>query len=669
MENKYLNPDGLKTVLENLKTVFSLSGHTHTKSQVGLGNVDNTADANKSVKYATSAGSATSATKATQDGAGDEIARSYRKRRGHISDFNAATVEGVYTFGGTVSNGWNASDYGTLEVYNTEFDGASGENGVWLVQVAYNTSGKIYSRYRTNASNWSSWANYAFTNSTVSNATNAGSATKLAASRNIGVSGAADASVSFNGSANAIIPLNSVKETYLTWGGRNVVGDISPIDAAMSYIHSANRGQFCKPAGVTVEYSTDNGSTWIDYGLTDAQKTGLLSGIDTPITIGKHTNGVEVTDRLRVTLNASKMEVYTALKKVIFNISSNGAMNSKVLVEYSKKGSESTFVTNGTYAIDGWSGWNSIPIACSFGGGDNQTSNTAVLRFTFSIGSKSSNTNYSSALQVLNIMLLGTTYWSTPSTMARTGHIYTYGVDQSTTFPADVATKTSFIEGGTALSNKYQAKGSYASSTHKHTKADISDFPSSLPANGGNSDTVGGFTVKTNVPADAKFTDTGTLTGIKMNGASKGTSGVVDLGTVLTGGSQTSTSSADGGSNVYTFSDGSTITVKNGSKGSAGTTPTVKVASGTKIAAVGTPSVTAATSGTTTTFTFNYLKGQKGDKGDPGVNATTTAVATASANGLMSASDKSKLDGITTKLIVASTEPTANTNDIWYQEY
>ena len=145
--------------------------------------------------------------------------------------------------------------------------------------------------------------------------------------------------------------------------------------------------------------------------------------------------------------------------------------------------------------------------------------------------------------------------------------------------------------------------------------------------------------------------------------------GVVDLGTVLTGGSQTSTSSADGGSNVYTFSDGSTITVKNGSKGSAGTTPTVKVASGTKIAAVGTPSVTAATSGTTTTFTFNYLKGQKGDKGDPGVNATTTAVATASANGLMSASDKSKLDGITTKLIVASTEPTANTNDIWYQEY
>lgn len=41
------------------------ASHTHTKDQVGLGNVDNTADANKSVKYATSAGSASTATKAT----------------------------------------------------------------------------------------------------------------------------------------------------------------------------------------------------------------------------------------------------------------------------------------------------------------------------------------------------------------------------------------------------------------------------------------------------------------------------------------------------------------------------------------------------------------------------------------------------------------------------
>lgn len=40
------------------------------------------------------------------------------------------------------------------------------------------------------------------------------------------------------------------------------------------------------------------------------------------------------------------------------------------------------------------------------------------------------------------------------------------------------------------------------------SKADISAIPSSLPANGGNAATVGGFTVGTNVPSNAKFTDT-----------------------------------------------------------------------------------------------------------------------------------------------------------------
>lgn len=170
-------------------------------------------------------------------------------------------------------------------------------------------------------------------------------------------------------------------------------------------------------------------------------------------------------------------------------------------------------------------------------------------------------------------------------------------------------------------------------------------------------------------------------------------SGTVDLSNYLQkGGKQTTTSTADGGSNVYTFTDGSTITVKNGSKGSTGaaatwfsggavtgtsttaktftvsgskagdmylntgtsnvykatapnqwvylcnikgpqgtpgnngTTPTIKAAAGDNINSVGTPSVTANTSGTTTTFTFNNLKGQKGDTGVTVTWHTGTAV-------------------------------------------
>lgn len=43
---------------------------------------------------------------------------------------------------------------------------------------------------------------------------------------------------------------------------------------------------------------------------------------------------------------------------------------------------------------------------------------------------------------------------------------------------------------------------------HTHEIVDITDFPASLPANGGNADTVNNHTVLSNVPANAKFTDT-----------------------------------------------------------------------------------------------------------------------------------------------------------------
>lgn len=54
-------------ILKELVDGKAPSSHTHTKSEVGLGNVDNTADATKSVKYAISAGSASSAAALTSN--------------------------------------------------------------------------------------------------------------------------------------------------------------------------------------------------------------------------------------------------------------------------------------------------------------------------------------------------------------------------------------------------------------------------------------------------------------------------------------------------------------------------------------------------------------------------------------------------------------------------
>jgi hypothetical protein len=73
----------------NSESTYRTGNINITKANIGLGNVDNTADANKSVKHATSADSATSATKATQDGNGKVISSTYETK----SDASAKLTE------------------------------------------------------------------------------------------------------------------------------------------------------------------------------------------------------------------------------------------------------------------------------------------------------------------------------------------------------------------------------------------------------------------------------------------------------------------------------------------------------------------------------------------------------------------------------------------------
>lgn len=69
---------GLGSAAYTNSSAYSPAGHTHTKAQVGLGNVDNTADANKSVKHAITADSATTAGTATNVSAGEGTADAVR---------------------------------------------------------------------------------------------------------------------------------------------------------------------------------------------------------------------------------------------------------------------------------------------------------------------------------------------------------------------------------------------------------------------------------------------------------------------------------------------------------------------------------------------------------------------------------------------------------------
>lgn len=272
---------------------------------------------------------------------------------------------------------------------------------------------------------------------------NSATATKLQTARTIGLgTGATGTATSFDGSTNITIPVTDIKEAYLSWGGKNLSGSVTPIDAACSNIHSANRFSFAKPDGITIEYST-NGSTYSTYTTTDSAKVNLVSGIGSTYYIGARSSSTTVNDKLRITLNATNMGVYTRLRKLLINISTSYATGSNVIIEKAMKGSETTFTTVGTYQISGWSGWNSIPIDSAFGGGSNQTGNIANLRLTFGITGVNSEQT-SNALTILDIIGIGDTYWSHPSTMAKTGHIYSYDSSQNVTFPSNV-TATTFV--------------------------------------------------------------------------------------------------------------------------------------------------------------------------------------------------------------------------------
>lgn len=237
-----------------------------------------------------------------------------------------------------------------------------------------------------------------------------------------------------------------IYETELGWTGPNLVGDVSPIDAAMIQSIGSNKGELCNPKGVNVEYSNDGGETWSDYPMTDEEKVGLLSAsIGATVYAGARKDNSDhatIDDKLRITINAHECGFYTSLKKFIINITTNGAINTTVEIERALGSDITAFTTIGVYKIFGWSGWNSIPIAnFAFGGYWHQTSQVWAVRLTFSIGAISENNT--NRLAVMNVLTIGTTNWITPSPIAKTGHLYTYTASGNAAFPATV-TATSF---------------------------------------------------------------------------------------------------------------------------------------------------------------------------------------------------------------------------------
>lgn len=263
-----------------------------------------------------------------------------------------------------------------------------------------------------------------------------------------------------DGTATAIA---SLPHRYLNWGGLPRPYALSPIDAALSYAHSANRLQFMSPDAIKIERSTDGGQTWTEAvsGVTDSKKIYMVSHAGTDGRINATESGVtfSMACQLRITLDATIAGIYCGAQDLLINFSTGGTRYVKVKLEKAKKDTPDDFQTAWTYYIGGWDGWNSYPMEGVFGGYPNQN-NVSRFRFTFFIENEETDGTSLKKFSVLNIFLFSTNSWIACSNMANHGYLYDWDVNQNAIFPAKIiggyepSTPAQALTAYTALSSR-----------------------------------------------------------------------------------------------------------------------------------------------------------------------------------------------------------------------
>lgn len=361
----------------------------------------------------------------------------------------------------------SAAADGTVKTVNTISPDPNGN-----VTVPIPTAGTTASAVSTTASggNATTWSKSDHVHN-ISLATGDNNGQVKIAGTNVSVKGLGSAAYTTStayatsGHTHSFNQITSRGEAFLDWGGKNFSGSYGPIDAAMVPELGANRLAFMPANAVTIEYSRDGGSTWTDYGPNDSQKINLFNGLGSSFTIGKATSGAGniATNKyqLRVNIYTSAGSVYTVLNKFVIYLSTSGTNNNWCTIRARK---QSDYTANKdtwtTFAdkigVSGWSGYNVINTSGITTYGNTASTQYGHIQFIFGCDTGSTNNSYA-GLNINKIFGFGGVGWTTPSTMAKTGRMYTYDSSQNVTFPEGVSAK-SFTENGKTLSATYITK-------------------------------------------------------------------------------------------------------------------------------------------------------------------------------------------------------------------
>ena len=267
--------------------------------------------------------------------------------------------------------------------------------------------------------------------------------------------------------------LSSVPENKLVWGDTAYTGTYTVGDCIFNEYLSPNRFSGLKAAGITIEYSTNNGSSWTAYNANDLQKRNLFTNRSSGFVVGGgSSSGDKTGHQLRVTVRTSPAGVYTTLQKFMIYVSTSYSQNCKVTIKAALENSPTNFtkVICENQAISGWSGWNIIPIS----GGLTTYGNTAStqygnIQFTFT-QTGLSDTTKTGGLTVYSIYAFGGVGWSTPSNMALNGHAYSYDGNMNVTFPSAITTS------GTITGGNLTTSGTLTAGTIKKSGGTSSQF-------------------------------------------------------------------------------------------------------------------------------------------------------------------------------------------------
>ena len=214
-------------------------------------------------------------------------------------------------------------------------------------------------------------------------------------------------------------------------GNENWADNIGSTNRAMINTARSPKSAFLPANCITVEYSSDAGKTWEDYGLSEAQKRGLFAlTCDNDVRLSK-SSPVSTNDCVRITVEP--LDRYVSFDQLYIWFST-GSHACTLDLERSTIGAKDTFsFIRKDVPLGGWSGPNVINFPYgTFGGNHSQTSNAYKYRMTFKTTKLGSSTTQFPT--IIDIRFYGDRAWLIPNDMVKGDYPFSWDRDMNVNF-------------------------------------------------------------------------------------------------------------------------------------------------------------------------------------------------------------------------------------------